>query len=64
MNTKKKLFFTIGLVGGISGLVLGYVINAGVGNDGFDYLHFWALAGVVTALIRAKISPSLKHHLT
>jgi hypothetical protein len=61
MSDNSKIYALVTLIGGGSGILIGYVINSGLGMGGFDNSLYWVGGGVAVALLRAKVSPALKH---
>jgi high-affinity Fe2+/Pb2+ permease len=61
VDKKTKLYGVVLLVGVVAGVVTGYLINTGLGNDGFKDIIFWIGGSVIIVFVRIKTSPALKH---
>ncbi len=61
MNKKTKMYGIVIFIGIIGGVITGYLINTGLGNDGFKDIIFWIGGSVIVVFVRIKTSPALKH---
>ncbi len=63
MATINNKYLLVAAIGAVAGVVMGYVINVGLGLGGFEDILMWCGGGAAVAILRIKSSPSLKHLL-